>query len=50
MPTIHIIVKGGQVWLEGEVDNQKDKDTAAQRANTVSGVLQVTNNLRIGQD
>ena len=50
MPTIHIVVNGGQVWLEGEVDNQKDKDTAAQRVNTVSGVLQVTNNLRIEQD
>ena len=50
MPTIHIIVNGGQVWLEGEVDNQKDKDTAALRANTVSGVLHVTNNLRIEQD
>jgi osmotically-inducible protein OsmY len=49
-PTIHIIVNGGKVWLEGEVDNPKDKDTAAQRANTVSGVLQVTNNLRIEQD
>ncbi len=50
IPTIHIIVSGGQVWLEGEVDNQKDKDTAALRANTVSGVLRVTNNLRIEQD
>lgn len=50
IPTIHIIVSGGQVWLEGEVDNQKDRDTAALRANTVSGVLRVTNNLRIEQD
>jgi osmotically-inducible protein OsmY len=46
-PSIHIIVNGGQVWLEGEVDSQKDKDAAAVRANGVSGVLQVTNNLRI---
>jgi len=50
MPSIHIIVNGGKVWLEGEVDNQKDKDTAALRASTVSGVLNVTNNLRIEQD
>jgi hyperosmotically inducible protein len=50
MPSIHIIVNGSQVWLEGEVDSQKDKDTAALRANTVSGVLRVTNNLRIEQD
>jgi hyperosmotically inducible protein len=50
MPTIHIIVSGGQVWLEGEVDNQKDKDAAALRASVVSGVLKVTNNLRIAQN
>jgi len=50
MPSIHIIVNGAQVWLEGEVDNQKDKDAAALRASTVSGVLRVTNNLRIAQD
>jgi hyperosmotically inducible protein len=50
IPTIHIIVSGGQVWLEGEVDTQKDKDTAALRANTVAGVLRVTNNLRVEQD
>jgi hyperosmotically inducible protein len=50
MPSIHIIVNGAQVWLEGEVDNQKDKDSAALRANTVSGVLRVTNNLRVEQD
>jgi hyperosmotically inducible protein len=47
MPSIHIIVNGGQVWLEGEVDNKQDKDAAALRAKGVSGVLQVTNNLRI---
>ena len=50
MPTIHIIVNGGKVWLEGVVDSQKDKDAAALRASTVSGVLHVTNNLRIEQD
>lgn len=50
MPSIHIIVNGGQVWLEGEVDSQKDKDTAALRINGVSGVLHVTNDLRVGQD
>jgi hyperosmotically inducible periplasmic protein len=47
MPSIHIIVNGGQVRLEGVVDNQPDKDAAALRANGVAGVLQVTNNLRI---
>jgi osmotically-inducible protein OsmY len=50
MPSIHIIVNGGQVCLEGEVDSLKDKDAAALRATGVSGVLQVTNNLRIEKD
>jgi len=42
---IRIIVKNGQVTLEGVVDNQADKDMAALRANGVSGVFSVTNNL-----
>ena len=50
MPSIHIIVSGGQVRLEGVVDNQPDKDAAALLAKGVSGVLQVTNNLRLEQD
>jgi osmotically-inducible protein OsmY len=50
MPSIHIIVSGGQVRLEGLVDNQPDKDAAALCAKGVSGVLQVTNNLRLEQD
>lgn len=49
-PSIHIIVSGAQVRLEGLVDNQSDKDAAALRANGVSGVLLVTNNLRIEKD
>lgn len=50
MPSIHIVVSSGQVRLEGVVDNQPDKDAAALCAKRVSGVLQVTNNLRIEQD
>lgn len=42
---IRIIVKNGQVTLEGVVDSQADKDMANLRANTVSGVFSVTNNL-----
>jgi len=42
---IRIIVKTGHVSLEGVVDNQTDKDMAALRANGVSGVFSVTNNL-----
>lgn len=42
---IRIIVKNGHVTLEGVVDNQTDKDMAALRANGVSGVFSVTDNL-----
>jgi BON domain len=46
---IHILVKDGRVRLEGLVDTQADKDAAAHSAQGVSGVLQVTNHLRVGQ-
>lgn len=42
---IRIIVKNGNCTLEGVVDNQADKDMAGLRANTVSGIFSVTNNL-----
>lgn len=45
VPPIHIIVKNGNVTLEGVVATQADKDAAGIRANTVSGVFSVTNNL-----
>jgi len=44
---IRIIVNMGKVTLEGVVDNQTDKDMVALRANTVSGIFSVTNNLRV---
>jgi len=44
---IRIIVKGGHVTLEGVVDSQADKDMAGLRANGVSGVFSVTNNLQV---
>jgi hyperosmotically inducible protein len=47
VPSIHIIVKGGRVRLEGVVDNQQDKDLAGLRANQVPDVFQVTNNLHV---
>jgi hyperosmotically inducible protein len=46
VPPIHIIVSNGKVALEGVVATQADKDLAAIRANTVSGVFSVVNNLR----
>jgi hyperosmotically inducible protein len=42
---IHIIVKNGNVTLEGGVASQGDKDAANIYANTVPGVFSVTNNL-----
>jgi len=47
VPPIHIIVDNGKVTLEGVVANQGDKDMANVRANTVSGVFSVVNNLRV---
>jgi hyperosmotically inducible protein len=47
IPPIHIIVNNGHVTLEGVVANQTDKDLAGVRANGVSGVFSVTNNLRV---
>jgi hyperosmotically inducible protein len=47
VPSIHIIVNGGRVRLEGVVDSQQDKDMAGLRANQDPGVFQVTNNLQV---
>ncbi len=44
---IRIIVKGGNVTLEGVVDNEGDKNLAFIRANGVHGAFKVTNNLRV---
>jgi osmotically-inducible protein OsmY len=47
VPPIHIIVKNGDVTLEGVVSTTGDKDTAGIAAKTVSGVHNVVNNLRV---
>ena len=44
---IRIIVKNGNVILEGVVDNESDKNIANIRAKSVSGVFGVTNNLQV---
>jgi hyperosmotically inducible periplasmic protein len=44
---IRIIVKNGHVTLEGVVDNDADKNVAGIRANGVSGIFSVTNNLQV---
>lgn len=47
VPPIHIIVKNGNVTLEGVVANESDRNIANMQANATSGVFSVTNNLRI---
>lgn len=47
IPPIHIIVKNGNLILEGVVANQMDKNIAGIEASSVPGVLSVTNNLRV---
>ena len=48
LPSIHIIVKNGNVTLEGVVDSESDKNLAGLRANAVPNVFSVTNNLTVG--
>ena len=45
-PSIHIVVNGGHVTLEGVVSNEGDRRLAYILANSVPGVFSVTNNLR----
>ncbi len=46
IPSIHIIVKNGNVTLEGVVLHESEKQIAGMRANGVSGVFSVVNQLR----
>ncbi|MEK6405703.1 MAG: BON domain-containing protein [Acidobacteriota bacterium] len=46
-PSIHIIVKNGNVTLEGVVSIQMDSQLAYMAASGVPGVFSVTNNLRV---
>ena len=50
MPSIHIIVKNGNVTLEGVVDSDGDKNLANLRANQVPNVFSVTNNLTVASN
>ena len=47
VPPIHIIVKNGNVTLVGVVANEADKNVAGIRANSVSGVFSVKNELSV---
>jgi hyperosmotically inducible periplasmic protein len=50
VPSIHIIVKNGNVTLEGVADNDSDKNLAGLRANGVPNVFSVKNNLVVSND
>ena len=47
VPPIHIIVKNGNIALEGVVANESDKNIAGIQANSVNGAFSVTNNLAV---
>lgn len=50
VPPIHIIVQGGNVTLEGVVNNEGDKNMAEMRAKQVPGVFSVTNHLQVASN
>jgi hyperosmotically inducible protein len=47
VPPIHIIVKNGNITLEGVVASEADKNIANIQARSVPGAFNVTNNLRV---
>jgi hyperosmotically inducible protein len=47
LPSIHIIMKNGNVRLEGVVANEMDRNLAFIRANAVPGAFHVDNDLKI---
>ena len=49
VPAIHIIVKNGNVTLEGVADSEADKNLANIRASTVPNVFNVKNNLLVAK-
>jgi len=50
VPPVHIIVKNGNLSLEGVVANEADKNVAGILANQVPNVFSVRNHLRISRD
>jgi osmotically-inducible protein OsmY len=49
VPSIHIIVKNGNVTLVGVVDSEMDREVANLQANQVAGAFSVTNKLRVAK-
>ncbi len=50
VPSIHIIVKNGNVTLKGMVDSEGDRNLANVRVNGISGVFSVKNELALTSD
>jgi hyperosmotically inducible protein len=49
VPSIHIIVNGGRITLDGFVDNEGDRTLAVTTAKSIPGVFSVTDNLKVAQ-
>ena len=47
VPAIHIILRNGEVTLEGSVTTEADKSLASARVSSVSGITSVKNNISI---
>ena len=47
VPSIRIVVRNGDVTLEGVVNREMEKTVATIQANSVPGVFSVTNNLQV---
>jgi hyperosmotically inducible periplasmic protein len=47
VPVIHIVLKNGEVTLEGSVATEAEKNLASARASSVSGISTVRNNISI---
>ncbi len=47
LPSIHIIVKNGNITLRGVVANEADKNLVFMRANSIAGVFSVKNELDV---
>jgi hyperosmotically inducible protein len=47
VPAIHIILRNGEVTLEGTVSSEAEKNLAATRASSVAGITGVKNNISV---
>ena len=50
VPPIHIVVRNGDVTLEGVVGASMERNVADAQANGVAGVFSVVNNLRVEEE